>query len=199
MVLQAMSITINIENFHSWSEIFLEIERQTNLKTFAAIEPGITNDDRQELKPRSKSMNEPARKEVKEVNEKRSGRRKSIEPTRPFTQIESQSTYKDDRRRSEPAAIRRKTPLGEVQLRARLQSTPCPPCRTLDTDAWLQDPRLTDAARKLSKEQLASLYEDIFKPLDIYSILRQRRAQMQEGQVMNNSSEMSTTIKFKKR
>ena len=38
-----------------------------------------------------------------------------------------------------------------------------------------------DAARKLSDEEMALLYEDIFKPLDIYSILGQRRAQINDG------------------
>ena len=193
-----MSITINIEDFHSWSEIFLEIERQTNLKKFAATEPGMANDDRQERKPRSMSLSEPARKEVrevKEVNEKRSGRRKSNEPTRPFTQVESQRSCKDERKRSERETIRRKSTLTKVQLCARLKSTPCP----IDTDAWLRDPRLTDAARKLNKQQMASLYEDIFKPLDVYSILCQRRVQMQEFHAKNNSSEMSAINKVKKR
>ena len=172
-----MSITIKIDDFHSWSEIFLEIERQTNLKTFAAIAPDITNVDRQERRPRSLSLNEPERKEVKEVNQKRCGRRKSIEPSS-SSQMESQRTHKEERRRSEGEAIRRKRTRSELQPRARIQSTPCP---MIDADTWLRDPRLTDAARKLSKEQMALLYEDIFKPLDVYSILCQRRAQIQKG------------------
>ena len=173
-----MSITIKIEDFHSWSEIFLEIERRANLKIFAAIEPGITSVDLQERKPRSLSLSEPSRKEVQEVNEKRSGRRKSNEPRSTFQQMESLRTFEEKRKRSELEAIRRTRALSDVQPRARLTSTPCP---TINTDSWQRDPRLTDAARKLSKEQMASLYEDIFKPLDIYSILCRRRSQKQEG------------------
>ena len=52
----------------------------------------------------------------------------------------------------------------------------------IDTDKLLRDPRLTDAARKLSKEEMALLYEDILKPLDVYSILRYRRAQMETSE-----------------
>lgn len=39
----AMSVTINIEDFQSWPEIFTEINRQANSKTFSAIEPDTTN------------------------------------------------------------------------------------------------------------------------------------------------------------
>ena len=173
-----MSITINIEDFHSWSEIFLEIERQTNLRIFAAIAPDTAIVDRQERKPRSSSLSEPAKSEVKEENEKRLGRRKSHPPRSTFAQMDSERTYKEERKRSEREAIRLKRTLSAVQLPARLNSTSSP---TIDTDTWLRDPRLTDAARKLSEEEMALLYEDIFKPLDIYSILCQRRAQMQEG------------------
>lgn len=169
-----MSIKINIEDFHSWSEIFLEIERQTNLKKFAIRDPGSTSVDRQERKLRSMSLSEPVRKEIKEVNEKRYGHRKSNEPRPTFPQMDSQRTYKEEGKRSGQEAIRRKRALSEVQPRARLNSTTCP---TMDTDTWQ---RLTDAARKLREEQMALSYEDSIKPLDIYFILRQRRAQMQE-------------------
>ena len=59
VVLLTMSVTINIEDFQSWSEIFGEIRRQTNLKTFEAIEPGTTNVYRKERKTRSSSVTEP--------------------------------------------------------------------------------------------------------------------------------------------
>ena len=48
---------------------------------------------------------------------------------------------------------------------------------TLATDTYEleQDTRLTDAARKLRKEEMEPLYKDILKPLDFYFILRERR------------------------
>ena len=65
----------------------------------------------------------------------------------------------------------------EAIPRKRRNSAPCP---TIDTGLLQlrRDPRLTAAARKMSDEELALLYEDIFKPLDVYSILLQRKAQM---------------------
>ena len=47
------------------------------------------------------------------------------------------------------------------------------PCQSIDTDKpKIRDSRLTAAAEKLSEEQLALREEDIFKPLDVYSIGR---------------------------
>ena len=43
-----------------------------------------------------------------------------------------------------------------------------------------RDPRFTDAAKKLSKKEMAFLYEDIVKPLDVYSILIEQRKEMSE-------------------
>ena len=130
-----MSITIKIEDFNSWSEIFMEIKRQTNLKTFALIAPDTANVDRQGTKPRSLS----------------------------HSKMDQERTSKKG---SEREAIPRK----------RRNSAPCP----IDTGLLQlrRDPRLTAAARKMSDEELALLYEDIFKPLDVYSILLQRKAQM---------------------
>lgn len=34
-----MTVSIDIDNFQNWSEIFREIQRQENLRVFAAIEP----------------------------------------------------------------------------------------------------------------------------------------------------------------
>ena len=53
-----MSVTINIEDFQSWPEIFTEINRQANLKTFSVIEPDTTNVFQHETKPRSSSVTE---------------------------------------------------------------------------------------------------------------------------------------------
>ena len=48
-----------------------------------------------------------------------------------------------------------------------------------------RDPRFTDAAKKLSKKEMALLYEDIVKPLDVYSILIEKRKDMSERKWMN--------------
>ena len=48
----------------------------------------------------------------------------------------------------------------------------------VDAKKGAQDSRLTDAAKNLTEEQMALLYEDILKPLDVYSILKQRQSQM---------------------
>lgn len=48
----------------------------------------------------------------------------------------------------------------------RLTSRPC----KIDRAAILRDKRLTDAAKNLSDDELAFLYEDILKPLDILKI-----------------------------
>ena len=62
---------------------------------------------------------------------------------------------------------------------SRQTSLPCF-SGTFDVAKVRADPRLTDAAAKLSQEELALLYEDILKPLDFYSILHERRKQSPE-------------------
>ena len=89
----------------------------------------------------TRSPSQPERKEVKEVNEKRSAA--SVETAR-------------------------------LVLRTTLVHCNCN-----------EIPAHSDATRKLSDEEMALLYEDICKPLDIYSILRQRRAQ-----IVNNCGEL---------
>ena len=52
------------------------------------------------------------------------------------------------------------------------------PCQLTNTDKpKVRDSRLTAAAEKLSEEELALLEEDIFKPLDVYAIVRRIREQ----------------------
>ena len=139
-----MSVTINLEDFQSWSEIFTEIKRRRNLKAFSVIEPDIANKQHKERKPRT------------------------------FSAIEARKIEDDA---SETEAIGRGPSQIHSRLRPRKNSTPCP-ATDLDTDILQHDSRLTDAAQKLSKEEMALLYEDILKPLDIFSILRKQRAQM---------------------
>ena len=139
-----MSVTINLEDFQSWSEIFTEIKRRRNIKAFSVIEPDIANIQHQERKPRT------------------------------FSAIEARKTEDGA---GEREAIGRRPSQIRGRLRTRKNSTPCP-ATDLDTDILQHDSRLTEAARKLSKEEMTLLCEDILKPLDIFSILREQRAQM---------------------
>ena len=71
----------------------------------------------------------------------------------------------------------------EEQSRVRLTSSPCTTISEMNTDNpenLQRDPRFTYAARMLSKEEIASLYEDIVKPIDDYSILMEKRKEMSE-------------------
>ena len=57
----------------------------------------------------------------------------------------------------------------EVQPRKRSSSTLCGTISEINPDnpdSILHDSRFTDAVRKLSKEEMASLYQDIVKPVD---------------------------------
>lgn len=75
------------------------------------------------------------------------------------------------RRASEPV----RHTLDVSQSRFRIHSAP--PYLPVDRDTLLTDTRFTDAARNLSDEELAELYEDILKPLDFYAMLHERRKQ----------------------
>ena len=69
----------------------------------------------------------------------------------------------------------------KVYWRARLTSSPCATISEINSDIpdnLQRDSRFTEAAKKLSKEEMALLYEDIVKPLDVYSILTEKRREM---------------------
>ena len=71
--------------------------------------------------------------------------------------------YKLGRQASDPSGHKRR----------RISSAPSPTANnTLQFDR-----RLTPAAQKLSKEEMALLEKDILQPLDVFSILRQVRVQ----------------------
>ena len=72
------------------------------------------------------------------------------------------------RRASDPTT----NTLSVPQPRLRIRSAPSP---VIDREKLKDEPRLTEAAKKLSNEELALLYEDILKPLDFFSILHERR------------------------
>ena len=64
------------------------------------------------------------------------------------------------------------------QPRPRFASEPC-----INKYSKLIESRgiqLTEAAYQLTEEQCRSLYEDIFKPLDVYSMLQERRKTIQQ-------------------
>jgi len=151
-----MSVTIDIEDFQSWSEILLEIKRQRSLKVFTAIQSGNTNVQPQERKPRSLSMTEPRRTQCYKL-------RRQASPATESSMLQRK-------------AIDNKHSTLEVQPRKRMNSTPRP-SPTIDADKMMEGFRLTDAARSLSKEQIVLLYEDILKPLDVYFIFREREKQ----------------------
>lgn len=54
------------------------------------------------------------------------------------------------------------------------------PCSLIDPARLQDEPRLTEAAKELSNEELALLYEDILKPLDFYSVLHERRRERED-------------------
>ena len=58
-----------------------------------------------------------------------------------------------------------------IERRVCSRSVPCP---LIDPAKLQGEARLTEAANKLSNEELTLLYEDILKPLDFYSILHER-------------------------
>ena len=173
-----MSVTINIENFKSWSEIFTEIERQKNLKTFTVMESDNKIMNRQERKPRSFAlMDEEA------VNRCRGSRQDEIGQKcgriQQRQRLYSTPCHKKNSVNNVPGQNKEQEPIpcGAIQTRVRSNSTPNLAIDADRDDLLRQDSRLTAAARELSKEQMVLLYEDILKPLDVFSILRERRKQ----------------------
>ena len=79
------------------------------------------------------------------------------------------------RGRSDTTGSKAKQLLSVEQPRSKARKVSKSQARTIDRDAILSDKRFTDAAQKLSNEELAALYEDIVKPLDVCSILHERR------------------------
>ena len=138
-----MSITIQLEDYQSWSEVFAEIERQCNMRLFEIIRPN----------PSAIHDREKKRKSLLEVPE---GRR--------FNQSEMNHLHPS-----------------EVQPRKRSRSTLCTTISEINADSpdsLQHDSRFTDAARKLSKEEMELLYQDIIKPVDVYSILIGNRKEL---------------------
>ena len=140
-IIAVMSITIHLEDFQSWPEVFQEIERQQNMRLFEIIQhnPSAVHD--REKKKRS-------------ILGGQEGRR--------FSEREKDHHVNPS----------------EVEPRKRSKSTLCTTISEINPDnpdSILHDSRFTDAVRKLSKEEMALLYQDIVKPVDIYSILIRNR------------------------
>ena len=143
VIIVIMSITIQLEDFQSWSEVFQEIEKQFNMRLFEIIQPNPS---------------------ATHVREKRRGSLLQVHNGRCFSEREENhlSTSK-------------------VQPQKRSISTPC----AISSDINLDNPdilqgdfRFTDAARKLSKEEKALLYQDIVKPVDVYSVFIENQKEM---------------------
>ena len=166
-----MSATINIEDFQSWSEIFREIRRKTNLKTFEVIEPDTTNVYRQERKLRSSSVTEP-----ESIDSHMLGRRASGQETSGHKGSLVSPRALGAHPVNTPCRV---VDTDNIKPRSRLFSTPD---LKADTYTLEQDSRLTDFAKKLSKKELELLYEDILKLLDVYSILLGRSMGLKDSQ-----------------
>ena len=145
LIIEVMSITIQLEDFQSWSEVFAEIERQCNMRLFEIIKPNPSAiHDREKKK-------------------------------RPFIAVLEGRRFSERENRCHIPT--------EERSRVRLRSAPCTTINEMNTknpENLQRDPRFTDAAKKLSKKEMALLYEDIVKPLDVYSILIEKRKEMSE-------------------
>ena len=138
-----MSITIQLEDFQSWSEVFDEIERQRKMRLFEIIQPD----------PSAIHDRENKRRSLLRVGEGRC-----------FSEREKNHLQ-----------------LSEVQPGRRRISTPSTKRNEINLDnldGLLYDSRFTDAARKLSKEEMALLYLDIVEPVNVYSIFLGNQAEM---------------------
>lgn len=121
-----------------------------------------------ELEKHEKSKESPAAKVSETVKERTAG-------LFSVRKREATTHHKMGRIVSEGGAISQKR-VQNISL-SRQTSLPCFPGSTFDAAKVRADPRLTDAAAKLSHEELALLYEDVLKPLDFYSMLHERRKQ----------------------
>lgn len=154
-----MTVSIDIDNFQNWSEIFREIQRQENLRVFAAIEPP------------SFEENEERKKKICGRLGKETSRIVHLKLKRQVS--DGEVTYGTQR---------------EAKYQPRrhsLQETP----HMTETEKAVIETRLTQAAQKLTSQEMALLYEDIFKPLDVFSILCARKRRREE----NISPSVTTT------
>ena len=62
VIIAVMSITIHLEDFQSWSEVFQEIERQSNMRLFEIIKPNTSAIHYREKRESSLGVNEGRRR-----------------------------------------------------------------------------------------------------------------------------------------
>lgn len=86
-----------------------------------------------------------------------------------MTETRPSQYHKQTRRASTPICH-------TLKIAEAIQRTP--PFPVIDRAKLQADSRLTEAANKLSDEELALLYEDVLKPLDFYGMLHERRKRL---------------------
>ena len=183
-----MSLEINLEDFPNLLSVFEEIERRELRRSFPSVDPELENLLNRERKPRAFTTLEgkPEERNTDPELSKQDGRQRTSSVKKIPTALagkagelhksnratETSGKHKRlSRRASEPV----RHTLDVSQSRFRIHSAP--PYLPVDRDTLLTDRRFTDAARNLSDEELAELYEDILKPLDFYAMLHERRKQ----------------------
>ena len=159
---QEMSVEIDIENFPNLSSVFEEIERKWESAKFTTQTPEAAKSCIEERTPIF-SINTAIEPATRKKEERKTRSSTMTEPRPP--------QYHNQKRRAS-------TPIGGhtlriAEARMRIQSTP--PFPVIDRAKLQADTRLTEAANKLSDEELALLYEDILKPLDFFGMLHERR------------------------
>ena len=183
-----MSLEINLEDFPNLLSVFEEIERRELRRSFPSADPEVENLLDRERKPSAFTTLEgrPEGPNTDRELSKQDGRQRTSSAKKIPTALagkagelrksnratETSGKHKRlSRRASEPV---RQT-LDVSQSRFRIHSAP--PYLPVDRDTLLTDRRFTNAARNLSDEELAELYEDILKSLDFYAMLHERRKQ----------------------
>ena len=163
-----MSLEFDIENFSNLSSILAEIERAGDARHVTIPK---SKNIKEERKPRSSTMNKEQRRAFIGTDlEAATGYKEERKP-RSSTMLEPQKPKRSNfgRRASDPTG----DTLTVVVPRIRIRSAP--PCPVFDRAKVQSDSRLTEAAKQLSDEELALLYEDILKPLDFYAMLLERK------------------------
>ena len=159
----------------------MEIERQENLKTFTVIESDNKIMHRQERKPRSFTMDEETVKLLRGSRQDGTGQECSQIQQR--QRLNSTPCRRTNSNNLPGKNLHQELiPCSGVQTHARSNSSPNLAIDADRDDLLRQDCRLTAAAQELSKEQMVLLYEDILKPLDVFSILRERRKRTEESE-----------------
>ena len=185
-----MSLEINLEDFPNLLSVFEEIERRELRRSFPSVDPELENLLNRERKPRAFTTLEgkpegpnTGRELSKQDGRQRTSSAKKI-PTALGGKAAEGKLHKSNRgtetsgkhkRLSRCASVPVRHTLDVSQSRFRIHSEPL--YLPVDRDTLLTDRRFTNAARNLSDEELAELYEDILKPLDFYAMLHERRKQ----------------------